>query len=195
MLRATHDTPIQRAWYLIQGQWLGSSSVNSYPQKLSTGRHKLWTTRQGHAQLIHILTGNLTRVLAYFRLKRAAEAVSARGRNRLMGRFYAIAACISITSSPAAHSANYSIDHLKLYAHSRIVNYEQFQCFHKIITKESRWSYTARNGSHYGLGQMRSTWYRDLDPYRQIDATIGYITKRYQTPCNAWAFHKKKDWF
>jgi hypothetical protein len=169
--------------------------MNSYPQKLSTGRQKVWTTRQGHAQVIHLLTGNLTRAIAYFRLKRAAEAVSARGRNRLMGRFYAIAALVSITSIPAAHSANYSIDHLKLYAHSRIVNYEQFQCFHKIITKESRWSYTARNGSHYGLGQMRSTWYRDLDPYRQIDATIGYITKRYQTPCNAWSFHKKKDWF
>ena len=169
--------------------------MNSYPQKLSTGRQNLWTTRQGHAQVIHILTGKLTRVLAYFRLKRAAEAVSARGRNRLMGRFYVIAALVSITSIPAAQSAPYSVDHLKLYAHSRIVNYEQFLCFHKIITKESRWRHNARNGSHYGLGQMRSTWYRDLDPYRQIDATIRYITKRYQTPCKAWTFHERKNWY
>jgi hypothetical protein len=168
---------------------------NSYPQKLSTGTQKVWTTRQKHAQLIHILTSNLTSVLAYFRLKRAAEAVSARGRNRLMGRFYAIAALVSITSIPAAHSAPYSVDHLKLYAHSRILNYDQFICFHKIITKESRWSHTARNGSHYGLGQMRSTWYRDLDPYRQINATVKYITKRYETPCKAWAFHQKRNWY
>jgi hypothetical protein len=174
---------------------LRSLHANSYPQKLSTGTQKVWRTRQKHAQLIHILAGNLTRLLRWFRLKRAAEAVSARGRNRLMGRFYAIAALVSITSIPAAHSAPYSVDHLKLYAHSRILNYDQFHCFHKIITKESRWSYTARNGSHYGLGQMRSTWYRDLDPYRQIDATIKYITKRYQTPCKAWAFHERKNWF
>jgi hypothetical protein len=104
-------------------------------------------------------------------------------------------ALIAVQGSSPAHSAAYSIDHLKLYAHSRLLNYKEFQCFHKIITKESRWLYTARNGSHYGLGQMRSTWYRDLDPYRQIDATIRYITKRYKTSCKAWAFHEDRGYF
>jgi hypothetical protein len=104
-------------------------------------------------------------------------------------------ALIAVQGSSPAHSAAYSVDHLKLYAHSRLLNYEQFHCFHKIITKESRWSYTARNGSHYGLGQMRSTWYRDLDPYRQIDATIKYITKRYKTSCKAWEFHQDRGYF
>jgi hypothetical protein len=99
-----------------------------------------------------------------------------------------------IGASPA-HSAAYSVDQLKLYAHSRLLDYKQFQCFHKIVHKESRWSYTARNGSHYGLGQMRSTWYRDLDPYRQIDATIKYITKRYTTSCKAWEFHQDRGYF
>ena len=163
----------------------------SYTQALSTGVQKVWDTPNAMRKLCTCLTG----ALRSKRLKRAAEAVSARGRIDLMGKVYAITAVLSITGIPAAESANYSIDHLKLYAHSRILDYKEFQCFNKIITKESRWSYTARNGSHYGLGQMRSTWYRDLDPYRQIDATIGYITKRYQTPCNAWSFHKKKDWF
>ena len=177
------------------GVQLRSSHVNSYQQKLSTTLQNLWTTRQGNAQLIHLPAGNLTVLLRYFRLKRAAEAVSARRRNRVMGRFYAIAALLSITSIPAAHSVPYSIDHLKLYAHSRILNYEQFLCFHKIITKESRWRHNARNGSHYGLGQMRSTWYRDLDPYRQIDASLRYITKRYQTPCLAWTFHQQRNFY
>jgi hypothetical protein len=104
-------------------------------------------------------------------------------------------ALIAVQGASPAHSAAYSIDHLKLYAHSRLLNYKEFQCFHKIITKESRWLYTARNGSHYGLGQMRSIWYRDLDPYRQIDATIRYVTKRYQTPCKAWAFHQDRGYF
>jgi hypothetical protein len=104
-------------------------------------------------------------------------------------------ALIAVQGAGSASAANYSVDHLKLYAHSRILVYAEFQCFHKIIYKESRWSHTARNGSHYGLGQMRSTWYRDLDPYRQINATLNYINKRYQTPCKAWAFHQKRNWY
>jgi hypothetical protein len=95
----------------------------------------------------------------------------------------------------SAYATNYSIDHLKLYAHSRILDYKEFQCFNKIITKESRWNYLAKNGSHYGLGQMRSQHYRDLDPYRQIDATLKYVKTRYSTSCKAWAFHEKKGYY
>jgi hypothetical protein len=165
--------------------------VNSYPQKFSTGAKSLWDTPNGMRKLFIYLTS----AVRSNRLKRAAEADSARGRIDLMGKVYAITAVLSITGIPAAESANYSIDHLKLYAHSRILDYKEFQCFNKIITKESRWSYTARNGSHYGLGQMRSKHYRDLDPYRQIDATIRYITNRYQTPCKAWAFHQERNYY
>ena len=104
-------------------------------------------------------------------------------------------ALIAVQGADTANAANYSIDHLKLYAHSRLLDYKEFQCFNKIITKESRWSYRARNGSHYGLGQMRSTYYRDLDPFRQIDQTIKYITKRYKTPCKAWAFHQANGYY
>ena len=104
-------------------------------------------------------------------------------------------ALIALQGANTASAANYSIDHLKLYAHSRLLDYREFQCFNKIITKESRWSYTARNGSHYGLGQMRSKHYRDLDPFRQIDATISYNHKRYLTQCNAWSFHLKHGYY
>ena len=102
---------------------------------------------------------------------------------------------VAVQGADTAKAANYSIDHLKLYAHSRLLDYKEFQCFNKIITKESRWSYTARNGSHYGLGQMRSKHYRDLDPFRQIDASLRYITNRYQTPCKAWAFHQERNYY
>ena len=137
----------------------------------------------------------LTGAVRWFRLKRAAEACSSQGRNRLMGKVYAITALLSITTTMEATAASYSIDHLKLYAHSRILDYKEFQCFNKIITQESRWSYLARNGSHYGLGQMRSTHYRDLDPFRQIDASLRYVTIRYKTPCKAWAFHLKHGYY
>ena len=138
---------------------------------------------------------NLTGLLRCHRLKRAAEADSSQGRMKLLGHAYALTALLSITSIPEATAANYSIDHLKLYAHFRILDYKEFQCFNRIITKESRWSYTAKNGSHYGLGQMRSQHYRDLDPYRQIDATLKYITNRYKTNCKAWAFHQERNFY
>jgi hypothetical protein len=86
-------------------------------------------------------------------------------------------------------------DHYKLYAHSRIINDKQYTCFKHIIYKESRWNPKAKNGSHYGLGQMRSTHYRDLDPYRQIDMTIKYIKVRYGSMCKSWAFHQKNGYF
>ena len=138
---------------------------------------------------------DLTRALPSLRLKRAAIAVSSQGRKRGLGAAIVLAAITSITSISEATAKNYSVDHLKLYAHSRILDYKEFQCFNKIITKESRWNYKAKNGSHYGLGQMRSQHYRDLDPFRMIDASLRYITIRYQTNCKAWAFHEQKGYY
>jgi len=100
---------------------------------------------------------------------------------------------LTLSTTPA--KAATQIDMLKLYAHSRLLDYKEFQCFNKIITKESQWSHFARNGSHYGLGQMRSKHYRDLDPFRQIDASIKYITVRYETSCKAWAFHQQRNYY
>jgi hypothetical protein len=42
---------------------------------------------------------------------------------------------------------------------------------------------------------MKSKHYRDLDPYRQIDASLRYITKRYSSNCKALAFHNKKGYY
>ena len=137
----------------------------------------------------------LTRALLSLRMKRAAEAGSSQERKIGLGAAIALTATLSITSIPEAKAANYSIDHLKLYAHSRILDYKEFQCFNRIITKESRWNYLAKNGSHFGLGQMRSKHYRDLDPYRQIDATLKYITNRYGSNCKAWAFHQERNYY
>jgi hypothetical protein len=137
----------------------------------------------------------LTALLRCYRLKRAVVRYSSQGRMQLMGAVYVLTAITSITSIPQSTAASYSIDHLKLYAHSRILDYKEFQCFNKIITKESRWNYLAKNGSHFGLGQMKSQHYRDLDPYRQIDATLKYVKTRYSTSCKAWAFHQKRNFY
>ena len=85
-------------------------------------------------------------------------------------------------------------DLLKLYAHSRLVSMEQFSCFNALITKESNWRIDARNGSHYGLGQMRNAKYGRLDGFSMVDWSIRYIKGRYGSMCNAWRFFKDKGY-
>ena len=85
-------------------------------------------------------------------------------------------------------------DLLKLYAHSRIINDKQYQCFHSLITKESNWRVDAKNGSHYGLGQMKNLNYKKLDGFTQVDWSIRYIKKRYGSMCNGWRFFKDKGY-
>lgn len=162
-----------------------------YAQNLSTVMHRVLNTPIATLKLARNLTGSVR----CQRLKRTAGADSSLKRLQLLPHLCLVLGLISTTSITQANAANYSIDHLKLYAHTRILNYKEFQCFNRIITKESRWSYTARNGSHYGLGQMRSKHYGTLDPFRQIDASIKYITKRYGSPCVALAHHEKRNWF
>ena len=97
----------------------------------------------------------------------------------------------------AAQEVTTSIDALKLYAHSRIINYKEFQCFNTLITKESNWRVDAinPNGNHFGLGQMRNTKYRNLDGYRMIDWSIRYINHRYSgSSCKAFAHWQKHGW-
>ncbi len=133
----------------------------------------------------------LTEGLRSTRSQRAPKAGSSRARLVLWGVL-----CIQAVGLHSAEAKTISTaDMYKLYAHSRLVNFEQYQCFSKLIYKESRWNVNAKNGSHYGLGQMRSTHYRDLDGFRQIDASIKYITKRYGSMCNAWRHHIKRNYY
>ena len=100
---------------------------------------------------------------------------------------------LTIMPINAANAVEQS-DLLRLYAHSRIINYEQFKCFDALITIESHWNIKARNGSHYGLGQMRNAKYGRLDGFTQVDWSIRYATKRYGSMCNAWRFFKDKGY-
>ena len=152
----------------------------------------LWITRRDNAQNPVDNSMHLTSMLRFTSSFRAAVAVRSGRTLKLLGGIYVLAALVTIQMQPA-HASNE--DQYKLYAHSRIINYKQTHCFIAIINKESRWNPKAKNGSHYGLGQMRSQHYRNLDPYRQIDATLAYITKRYGSMCNAWRFHQKKGYY
>lgn len=146
-----------------------------------------------NAQDIHILDSSLTSSVRSIAESERLRPCSSLRRIVLLGALCSYMSLSSIWVQPAQASSKEDL--FKLYAHSRIIEYKQYQCLSSIIHKESRWDEKAVNGSHYGLGQMKSQHYRTLDPYRQIDATISYIKKRYGSMCNAWRFHQKKGYY
>jgi len=96
--------------------------MKSYPQKLSTGLKNLWDTPKPMRKLFNCLTG----AVRFFREKRTAVAVSSLKRKKRHGAVFAILAVTSTGLIHNANAANYSTDHLKLYAHSRILDYKEF---------------------------------------------------------------------
>ena len=129
---------------------------------------------------------------------RGSEPVSRIARSRCL-MIWGVLCVIGITPAYATEAVKQStsIDSLKLYAHSRIINYKEFQCFNTLITKESNWRVNAinPNSNHFGLGQMRNTKYRNLDGYRMIDWSLRYINHRYSgSSCKAFAHWQKHGW-
>ena len=79
----------------------------------------------------------------------------------------------------------------KLYSHIKLTNSRQYLCLEKLWHLESRWNPLADNkhSTAYGIPQLLKL--KTKDPYKQIDAGLIYIAKRYGTPCKALAFHLK----
>jgi len=148
----------------------------------------LWTTRRDSVASSVDNSKCLTALLPSSSASERVCACSSLRRLAVVGILCLFLSSMVLQMQPAQAT---NADQYKLYAHSRLINDIQYQCLKKIIYKESRWNPKAKNGSHYGLGQMRSKHYRNLDAYRQIDATIKYITIRYGSMCNAWRFHQK----
>jgi hypothetical protein len=73
-------------------------------------------------------------------------------------------------------------------------NKEQHKCLLKLYGKESAWNPEARNGSHYGIPQGRSTYLGTLDGWGQVRWGLDYIGHRYGEPCIAWQHFKDKGW-
>lgn len=131
-------------------------------------------------------------------LTRLASLISSSLRRPVIARALFITGFV-IALSFAANQKAYSqkplhVMNIKLHAYNKL-SWEQFQCYNWLIHHESRWSHTARNGSHYGLGQMRSAWYGTLSPMKQIDVHLKYIAHRYDgKPCKALAHWERKGW-
>lgn len=99
--------------------------------------------------------------------------------------------CLAVLNTSPAMGVDISnINQYKLYAHSRIIDAKQYRCLELLWTRESNWNPDARNGSHYGIPQLRNSKIRSKDAYTQIDWGIRYIKDRYLNPCKAWDFFK-----
>jgi hypothetical protein len=85
------------------------------------------------------------------------------------------------------------VDYYKLYAHSLVIDFKEFQCLEKLWTKESNWNPASHNksGGAYGIPQMKNKKLKNMDAFTQIQWGLRYVKDRYQTPCNAWAYWLK----
>jgi hypothetical protein len=88
---------------------------------------------------------------------------------------------------PAKDPMNY-----KLYAHNQLQDWEQFLCLVELYEKESNWRPNARNGSHYGIPQGRSTYLAKVGYKKQIRWGLAYIENRYGSVCQALKHFKTK---
>ena len=160
--------------------------------RLSTGIiHRLCATPNSTLNVAMYLRSSVRSMLVGEPLRRIA-------RKRCLVLLAALCFA-SATPAQATQDATkkQSINSLKLYAHSRIVDWQEMKCFDILITKESNWRVEAinPNGNHFGLGQMRNTKYRNLDGYRMIDWSLRYIAHRYSgSSCKAFAHWQKHGW-
>lgn len=93
-----------------------------------------------------------------------------------------------------SHAAT-SIDHYKLYLHSKLISEKQYKCADYVAHIESRWSDKATNNGHYGIFQMRNEKVKYLNAYQQIDMWLKYVAHRYDNkPCKAKYHLQIRNW-
>jgi hypothetical protein len=132
-------------------------------------------------------------------LSRSPETIDARGqadqrwpRLLLFSVIVFISFMLSLDMSharPAKDPMNY-----KLYAHNLLQDWDQFICLVELYERESNWSPIAKNGSHHGIPQGRSTYLAKVGYKKQIQWGLKYIEARHQTPCQALHHFKTKGW-
>ena len=73
---------------------------------------------------------------------------------------------------------------------------DQYKCYLWLINKESHGRPDARNGSHYGLWQVRNEKIGTSSPNTQINYMKKYMEHRYNGKCRlAKAHHMKHNWW
>ena len=159
----------------------------SYPHKLSTRVNRLWDTPKRTLNYCAYLTKALRSILAGEPLPRIA-----RRRSLVL-----LAGLLLFSNMPASQAINTQRDkeNYKLYAHIKLLNAKQYRCLEILWMRESKWDPRADNpkSSAFGIPQMLKM--KELDPFKQIDLGLKYISHKHSTPCRALAFHNQKGWY
>ena len=89
----------------------------------------------------------------------------------------------------------------KQYAKAALNDDKQYKCILELYRRESNWRSEARNGSHYGIPQLRNEIMLSKTPIEQTALGIKYIRHRYGTTvdqvpnaCKALNHLKTKGW-
>ena len=141
-------------------------SINSYPQTypqagVDKATHRLQSLTRCSSIWLYLKD-------IYILIKDKEKKIKDKNLNTYKSVIVLSILILTIIPVNAAKAVEQS-DLLKLYAHSRIISDKQYQCFYSLITKESNWRVDAKNGSHYGIGQMRNLNYKKLDGFSQVD--------------------------
>ena len=164
--------------------------LNSYPQKLSTGAVDRPTHRGQYLTQLVISALYLKQYLLLLKAKKDKKNLNT--KTAVKNGIALLIVILTINQPISAAAYNPSIEAYKLYAHMMVGSDKQYRCLVDLWHKESRWNFKADNpkSTAYGIPQLLRM--KERNPYRQIDLGLKYITKRYDTPCLALAYHKKK---
>jgi hypothetical protein len=161
--------------------------LDRYPHKLSTCVNRLWDTLKSTLKIDTYLTKGLRSILAGEPLPRIA-----RRRSLVL-----LAGLLLFSNMPALQAINTQRDkeNYKLYAHIKLLNAKQYRCLELLWNRESRWDPRADNpkSSAYGIPQLLKM--KELDPFKQIDLGLKYISYKHRTPCRALHFHNERGWY
>jgi len=162
------------------------NAMNSYPQ-LQKVIHTLLNTPKNTLRLAQYLT-------CLVRSRNSGRAATRIARTGVIVLSAYLCLAVSTPDSMAIDTQS-SKDNFKLYLHSRVIKDSQYQCAYALYMSESKFDSRAKNGSHYGIPQMRNKKLLNLDGYRQIDWGIRYIKARYKGDyCLAYKHFKDKGW-
>ncbi|MFF9812447.1 lytic transglycosylase domain-containing protein [Streptomyces sp. NPDC014006] len=125
-------------------------------------------------------------------------------KKALAGAAVAAAACGSLIAAAPAQAATAQASSAQAVAKKMIGSSAQYQCFSKIVERESGWNPNATNSSSgaYGLVQALpaskmasagSDW--KTNPATQIKWGMNYMNERYGSPCGAWNFWQAHNWY
>jgi len=138
-------------------------------------------------------------------LDRAVTLPASRGSGAALRGAFRVGLCLSVVVSLALNPINISSSNaypLKakqidwaLVAMNHLGELEEAQCWVELIWRESRFDPSARNGSHYGLAQMRNAKVARLEPRKQVRWHMRYLDHRYDgSACQALDHMNKKGW-